>query len=170
MQNEVNTTDKRCGDDDLTNAVLAFWADTALTKTTKVEFDKALEDSKNKVVRPESSWSIVLSIRELELSIEDVARMIRVSTGLLWKLERRLIVAATIPEKFLESLENVLLVGRETIRNYVVQPPLIPANMHFHGSDSLVTARQESFEMAITSDNEVLDTDKHYWSQRESLC
>ena len=170
MQNEVNTIDDLCGNADLKNAVFALRADIALTESTSVSFNQALERSKKYVPQQDSNWSIMISIRDLELSLEDVAKIARVSCGLLWKLERRLITAVTIPERFLESLESVLLVGRETIRTYLDQPPLIPATMRFHGSDSLVTASQESFETAITDDDEVLDTDKQYWSQTESLC
>jgi hypothetical protein len=81
----------------------------------------------------------------------------------LHKLDLRLLLVASLPERLFDKLSDVLLVPIEQLRTYVTLPPAIPAGIRFHAENGNPVIVFETFEEALLDDDDISDEDRKHW-------
>ena len=106
--------------------------------------------------------NLVAAIRAQAQNLEEAAQILGAPEGLLWKLQRRLIVWETIPQAFDEKLAESVRRSASEVQDYLRQPPTLAVGASYR-ADSAPEAVQESFAQALDTDPDATDDMRSRW-------
>lgn len=100
------------------------------------------------------------------IHLDDAARALRISKTILRKLDSRLIAAATLPDRLVQSLAEQLHRSASELWDYLGQPPTVASArvMAFKATAApAVDSAQQDFSEALRTDPSLPEEDREHW-------
>lgn len=86
-----------------------------------------------------------------------------IGSTLLAKLQDRTLILATIPQKLVERIAEVLKIGVEQVRGYLSLPPTLAPSALYKSSSAPEVAAQQDFGDALASCSDMTSEEKAVW-------
>lgn len=100
-------------------------------------------------------------------SQEQFAAKLRLSAGLLWKLDRHLIEYSSIPIELIENVASVLRRGMQIVAEYIQRRPTLAANARYKAKQQPQVSQPTNFFDEVRNDQELSNEDRTYWLEFE---
>ncbi|MDE2127364.1 MAG: hypothetical protein KGJ62_12310 [Armatimonadetes bacterium] len=113
--------------------------------------------------------SLAGAARERGIEPAQVTADLAIGSSVFWKLERRLIGAATIPAAFMDKVAALLAVPRAAVEGYLRMPPTLSHGASFYANEPPKAARTESWTEAIEAAPDMSVEQKKPWLTEEIL-
>jgi hypothetical protein len=107
--------------------------------------------------------SILKEGRARGLELQDLAQQTQLSVALVRKLDRRLILFASLPKKVIEVLARVIHCNNDALAHYLQQAPLLPQHASYHAKQAPKLTQQERFFDALRADSTITEANRAYW-------
>jgi hypothetical protein len=121
-----------------------------------------------------SSQSAKSSIKKLVaegqaqgFSADQFAKLLKLSAGLLWKLDRHLIQYSSIPIELMENIAIALHQGMQIVAEYFQRQPILAENARYKAKYQPQVSEPRNFFDEVRSDQELSDEDRTYWLEFE---
>lgn len=101
------------------------------------------------------------------LSQDQFAALLKLSVGLLWKLDRHLIQYSSIPVELIENVAGVLHRGLQIVAEYFQRRPLLAVNARYKAKQQPQVSEPTNFFDEVRSDQEISNEDRAYWLEFE---
>jgi len=101
------------------------------------------------------------------LSIHKLAEATRLSAVLVRKLDRRLIVFASIPTKAIAVLARAVVRGKEEVADYLRGQPMLPDGASYKAKETPKLCEAEDFFEAIRTDKTLPEEWRRHWLSQE---
>lgn len=102
------------------------------------------------------------------LSIHELAEATRLSVVLVRKLDRRLIVFASIPTKAIAVLARAIARGKEEVSNYLRGQPMLPVGASYKAEGTPTLSEAEDFFEAVRTDDTLPEEWRSHWLSLEN--
>lgn len=97
------------------------------------------------------------------LMLQEIAERTRLSVALVRKLDRRLILFASLPREAIELLARVIQRESDVVAGYLQQAPLLPKHASYRAEQAPRLARPEHFFDAVRADGTMTEANRTYW-------
>ena len=102
------------------------------------------------------------------LSIHELAEATRLSAVLVRKLDRRLIVFASIPTKAISVLARAVGRGKQEVADYLRSHPLLPGGASYKAQEAPTLSEAEDFFEAVRTDDTFPEEWRRHWLSLEN--
>jgi hypothetical protein len=102
------------------------------------------------------------------LSIDRLAEVTRLSAVLVRKLDRRLIVFASIPTEAIAVLARAVARGKEEVARYLRGQPMLPNGASYKAEEAPKLSESEDFFEAVRTDKTLPEEWRRHWLSLES--
>ncbi len=102
------------------------------------------------------------------LSIHGLAKATRLSAALVRKLDRRLIVFASIPTKAIDVLARAVARGKDEVASYLRRQRVLPDGASYKAEEAPKLSEAEDFFEAVRTDETLPEEWRHHWLALES--
>lgn len=102
------------------------------------------------------------------LSIQRLAEVTRLSAVLVRKLDRRLIVFASIPTEAIAVLARAVSRGKEEVARYLRSQPVLPNGASYKAEEVPKLSKSEDFFEAVRTDQTLPEEWRRHWLSLES--
>jgi transcriptional regulator with XRE-family HTH domain len=100
-------------------------------------------------------------------SQDQFAAQLKLSVGLLWKLDRRLIKYSSIPVELIENIAGTLRRGLQIVAEYFQRPPTLATNARYKAKQQPQVSEPTNFFDEVRSDTELSNENRAYWLELE---
>lgn len=100
-------------------------------------------------------------------SQDQFAAQLKLSVGLLWKLDRRLIQYSSIPVELIENIADTLRQGLQIVAEYFQMPPTLATNARYKAKQQPQVSEPTNFFDEVRSDSELSNENRAYWLELE---
>lgn len=102
------------------------------------------------------------------LSVHGLAEATRLSAVLVRKLDRRLILFASIPTKAIAGLAQAVARGRGEVADYLRGQPMLPDGASYKAEEEPKLSEAEDFFEAVRTDETLPEEWRRHWLSQES--
>ena len=96
-------------------------------------------------------------------SQDQFAAQLKLSVGLLWKLDRRLIKYSSIPVELIENIAGALRRGLQIVAEYFHRQPTLALNASYKAKRQPQVSEPTNFFDEVRSDTDLSNEDRAYW-------
>lgn len=96
-------------------------------------------------------------------SQDQFAAQLKLSVGLLWKLDRRLIKYSSIPVELIENIAGALHRGLQIVAEYFQRQPILALNASYKAKRQPQVSEPTNFFDEVRSDTDLSNEDRAYW-------
>lgn len=107
--------------------------------------------------------SLVQTGNKVGLDIQALAERLKLSTSLVAKLERRLIIFISIPRQLLENIAELLSIPLVAVTTYLSSQPTFPFRSSFRADRKPELPSQDDFFDAVRNDMNLAPEFRDYW-------
>ena len=100
-------------------------------------------------------------------SQDQFAAQLKLSVGLLWKLDRRLIKYSSIPVELIENIAGALRRGLQVVAEYFQRSPTLATNARYKAKQQPQVSEPTNFFDEVRSDTELSNENRAYWLELE---
>jgi transcriptional regulator with XRE-family HTH domain len=100
-------------------------------------------------------------------SQDQFAAQLKLSVGLLWKLDRRLIKYSSIPVELIENIAGALRRGLQIVAEYFQRSPTLANNARYKAKQQPQVSEPTNFFDEVRSDTELSNENRAYWLELE---
>ena len=100
-------------------------------------------------------------------SQDQFAAQLKLSVGLLWKLDRRLIKYSSIPVELIENIAGALHRGLQIVAEYFQRSPTLATNARYKAKQQPQVGEPTNFFDEVRSDTELSNENRAYWLELE---
>lgn len=100
-------------------------------------------------------------------SQDQFAAQLKLSVGLLWKLDRRLIKYSSIPVELIENIAGALRRGLQIVAEYFQSSPTLATNARYKAKQQPHVSEPTNFFDEVRSDTELSNENRAYWLELE---
>lgn len=100
-------------------------------------------------------------------SQDQFAAQLKLSVGLLWKLDRRLIKYSSIPVELIENIAGALRRGLQVVAEYFQRSPTLATNARYKAKQQPQVSEPTNFFDEVRSDSELSNENRAYWLELE---
>jgi hypothetical protein len=148
---------------------LALTATVPVPEPTEAEVDHTAGILRNALtqyaLRSTSPVRLRERVKALGLKMADVAAQVRLTSDILFKIDRRTIPVETVPARLLDQLAGLLDCSAAALRAGLAGGAAQPAPM-YHSKEAPTPGRQ-SFADAVRTSVSLGETDRAYWLDEE---
>ena len=107
--------------------------------------------------------SLIAEARALGMKPRQLAEAVRLGDATLGKLDRRLILYASIPQVAIEELAKVIQRGAASVAAYLQQGPKFAASAEYRSEQAPALSESEDFFTAVRNDPMISPEHADYW-------
>lgn len=107
--------------------------------------------------------SLLSSAQQRGLLPADLAARVGIGEPVLYKLERRMLLVATVPGTLVRRIAQTLAVSVDQIAAYVAQPPALARGAMYKSDRAPRVGAQQEFAAAVRTCPEMAEEEKSYW-------
>ena len=100
-------------------------------------------------------------------SQDQFAAQLKLSVGLLWKLDRRLIKYSSIPVELIENIAGALHRGLQIVAEYFQRQPILALNASYKAKRQPQVSEPTNFFDEVRSDTDLSNENRAYWLELE---
>ena len=126
------------------------------------------QESKSSQSANSSIEKLVAEGQAQGFSPDQFATILKLSVGLLWKLDRRLILYSSIPVELMENIAATLHRGLQIVAEYLQRQPVLAENASYKANHQPKISEPRNFFDEVRGDQEIIDEYRDYWIEFES--